>query len=138
MKGKRGDLIRYRVEQAAESLEAAQILLDHGKYRPTANRAYYTMFYAVLALLASEGRGTSKHSGAMAMFDLDFVKTGKLRRELSAWLHKAFDLRQDADYTELIEITQEQAKTTLERAEAFLTEIRQALSTPKDAESSPG
>jgi len=138
MSGKRGDLIRYRLEQAAESLESAQILLGHGMLRPTVNRAYYAMFYAVLALLASEGRGTSKHSGAMALFDRDFVRTGVVRRELSSWLHKVFDLRQDADYAELVEVTPEQARIALERAEAFLAEVRQVLSTPEEAGSGLG
>lgn len=127
MSGERSDLIRYRLEQATESLESAELLLRHGKYRPTINRAYYAMFYSVLALLASEGRGTSKHRGAMAMFDLDFVKAGTVRRELSSWLHKVFDLRQDADYAELVEITPEQAKTAVERAGVFLAEVRKVL-----------
>ena len=47
-------LVTYRLEQANESLEAARILLDKNLIRPSVNRAYYAMFYAVLALLASE------------------------------------------------------------------------------------
>lgn len=48
-------LVRYRLEQADESLESAQLLLDNGKYRPSVSRSYYAMFYSVLALLVKEG-----------------------------------------------------------------------------------
>jgi uncharacterized protein (UPF0332 family) len=37
------------------------------------NRLYYAMFYAVLALLQEKEMGTSKHSGAIALFDREFV-----------------------------------------------------------------
>ena len=131
-------LIRYRMEQAEESLQAARAMFGMGLLRPAINRAYYTMFYAVLALLATEGRGTSKHTGAIALFDMDFINKGTVKRELSAWLHRVFDLRQKSDYREMFQPTQEDAKTALERADAFLAEVRQALSTPDDAASGPG
>lgn len=46
-------LIRYRLQQAAESLTEAALLRDANAYRGTVNRAYYAMFYALLALLAA-------------------------------------------------------------------------------------
>ena len=58
-------LINYRIDQADESLEAARTLLDKKLVRPSINRAYYAMFYAVLALLARGKKETSKHSGAI-------------------------------------------------------------------------
>jgi uncharacterized protein (UPF0332 family) len=63
------------------------------------NRLYYAMFYAVLALLQAKHLGTSKHSGAIALFDREFVKTGIFPKELSMALHRAFALRQKGDRT---------------------------------------
>ena len=40
------------------------------------NRAYYAMFYAVLAFLVLEKKETPKHGGVIAIFDRDFVKKG--------------------------------------------------------------
>ena len=59
------DLLHYRMEQAHETLREAEILLNESALRGTINRAYYAMFYALLALLATKRLGTSKHSGAM-------------------------------------------------------------------------
>lgn len=69
-------LALYRMEQAQESLAASKVLLDQGLIRPSVNRSYYAMFYAVLALLSARKEETSKHSGAIALFDREFVKSG--------------------------------------------------------------
>lgn len=51
---KRRELIGYRLKQAAESLEEAEFLMSGRKSpRSIINRAYYAMFYAVLALLVN-------------------------------------------------------------------------------------
>ena len=92
-------LLTYRLEQADESLDAARVLLEKGLDRPAVNRAYYAMFYAVLALLATRKRETSKHGGAISLFDKEFVKAGTFNKDFSRWLHEAFDLRQRSDYT---------------------------------------
>jgi uncharacterized protein (UPF0332 family) len=49
-------LVSYRLEQAEESLDAASLLLNEGLTRPSLNRSYYAMFYAVLALHATSAR----------------------------------------------------------------------------------
>lgn len=120
-------LIQYRLEQADESLEAAKLLHEHQKYRPAASRAYYAMFYAVLALLAVRSSATSKHSGVISLFDRDFVKTGLFDRRFSKWLHEAFDLRQRADYREMFEIDALRTHEMIECATEFVAEVRRKL-----------
>jgi len=117
-------LVRYRLEQAEESLESAQLLLDNGKPRSSVNRSYYAMFYAVLALLAAKESSTSKHSGVIAQFDQEYVKTGTFDKNLSRWLHEAFDFRQRADYREMFQISFDQAKLVTEHAGSFLSAVR--------------
>jgi len=97
-------LVRYRLQQASESLGSAQMLFESGHFRDAVNRAYYAMFYATLALLVSRGKRASKHTGIISLFDIEFVKTGRLEKRCSEWLHRAFDLRQDSDYREMFEV----------------------------------
>ena len=111
-------LVTYRLEQADESLEAARTLLDKELIRPSVNRAYYAMFYAVLALLARGKKETSKHSGAIALFDRDY----------SRWLHDAFDLRQRSDYVAEYHASPEDAELTLKNGETFVDEVKKVLS----------
>ncbi len=102
----KGSLIHYRLEQARDSLKEADVLLAAGmSLRSVMNRIYYAMFYAVLALLQEKEAGTSKHSGAISLFDREFIKTGIFDKELSKALHRAFELRQKGDYMEQTEVT---------------------------------
>ena len=121
------DLLRYRMEQAHETLREAEILLNESALRGTINRAYYAMFYALLALLAIKQLGTSRHSGALALFDREFVKTGVFPRELSRSLHLAFDHRQTYDYGEITQVSHQTAEETLMSAQTFVAAIESYL-----------
>ncbi len=121
-------LVRYRLEQADDAVRAAQVLLDQHLPRDAVNRAYYGMFYGVLALLVTKQLGTSKHQGAISLFDREFVRAGVFDRELSSWLHKAFDMRLSADYAEGVAIPQEEAQKALQQAETFVSRVKTYLS----------
>jgi len=120
-------LINYRLEQADSALKASQALVEMDLWRDSVNRSYYAAFYAVLALLALKGMGTSKHSGAIAMFDREFVKTGIFPKSLSATLHHTFDMRQEADYEEQAQIEDSDARDALTQARAFVQQVRQYI-----------
>lgn len=121
-------LVRYRLDQAEQSLRDARMLLSTHSCNAAVNRAYYAMFYAILALLCTRGLGTSKHRGAIELFDREFTRTGMFDRELTRWLHEAFDLRQRADYQDLMVVQRERAEETLHNAESFVAQIRKHLS----------
>ena len=120
-------LVNYRLEQADESLEAAKVLLEKDLLRPSVNRSYYAMFYAVLALLAVKRKETSKHSGAISIFDKEFVKEGVFPKEFSRWIHGAFDLRQRSDYATWHQITRDDAQETYRDACVFVKGVKENL-----------
>lgn len=122
-----GALIGYRIEQAQETIHEAQILLDEGAARGALNRAYYAMFYALLALLATRRLGTSKHGSAISLFDREFVKRGIFPRELSRVLHLAFERRLTHDYGEMVVVTREMAAETVADARAFVAAVETHL-----------
>jgi len=117
-------LVQCRMEQAQEALEAAKLLSQANMCRQSAGRAYYAMFYAVTALLALRQLGTSKHAGALALFDREFVKKGDFGQEHSRNLHELFDLRQRADYRDLFEVSHDRAESAIAAAEKFVEEIQ--------------
>ena len=85
------------------------------------------MFYATLALLATRRLGTSKHSGVLALFDREFVKTGLLPRQLSESLHLAFERRQVHDYGELTELDEATVDQMIADAQAFIDSAKSFL-----------
>jgi len=120
-------LINYRIQQSKETLHEARILYNERAFRGTINRAYYAMFYSVLALLSTKGLGTSKHSGAIGLFDKEFVKQGIFSKEFSKTLRLAFERRQVHDYGELIEIDLDEAKNALDDAQKFIEGVQAYL-----------
>lgn len=67
----RQTLFLYRIGQAEETLSDAEKMLQNNlSPRSVTNRAYYSMFYAVLALFINEGVSlkTSKHAGVISIF----------------------------------------------------------------------
>ena len=117
----RKTLIAYRIAQARDSIREADLLNESGmSKRSVMNRLYYAMFYAVLALLQEKEMGTSKHSGAISLFDREFVKTGLFSKEMSKALHRAFELRQKGDYMEEAEVTSDDVAEIRPAAEQFV------------------
>lgn len=117
----------YRLKQAEETLFEAQKMLDGGfTSRTIISRAYYSMFYAVLALFLDSDLNikTSKHMGVISVFDKEFIKTGKLDKRYSEMIHEAFDARLECDYKDFVEATTDEATSAVQRARDFINAIK--------------
>lgn len=69
-------LFKYRLNQAEETLsDAERMLQDNLSPRSIINRAYYSMFYTLLALFlkADIALKTSKHAGVISIRISEFV-----------------------------------------------------------------
>ena len=121
-------LVAARIRQASECIDDGKFLLAANRgARTVINRAYYGAFYAVLALLQTIGKVPRKHSGALSLFDVEFVKPGLLAKDLSAELHRLFDIRQEDDYQIIDPIPQAEAEEAIHTAENFVQEIQRYL-----------
>lgn len=118
-------LIKYRLEEAENSIKEAEVLLKEAmSLRSVMNRLYYAMFYAVLALLQEKELGTSKHYGAISLFDREFIKSGVFDKELSKTLHRAFELRQKGDYMEQAEVTRNDVDEMFPKTKDFVDKVK--------------
>jgi len=85
------------------------------------------MFYAVLALLQRIGRVPNKHTGAISLFDTEFVLKGIFPKDLSQDIHKAFRMRQTFDYRSAVSATREDACALLDKARRFVSIVKRHL-----------
>jgi len=115
------------IEHAKEMLAVAEQNLRNDFYTSAVNRAYYAIFYAANAMLATIGEARSKHSGVISLFRNRFVKTGDLPVELSDIYGRVLDNRQRGDYDLGLQMDEEQAKTDIENARRFVDEVEQWL-----------
>ena len=122
----REEVKRY-MARSERTLEAAQVLAEHGYWADVLSKAYYAMFYAARALLHTEGISVSKHSGVVALLGERFAKPGRIDRRLHRMLIDMLDERQVADYRIEIEVTKEEAEQGLRTAGEFVRAIREYL-----------
>ena len=119
----RDDYIKYRFNRANESFEEALILAKEERWNAVINRLYYACFYAVIALLLKHDIETQTHDGARTQFGLQFVKTGKIKKESGKLFSKLFDYRQKGDYGDLFDYDEEIANPLIDKVKTFLEEI---------------
>lgn len=116
-------LISYRLDNAREKLQSAKLLLDAGKYRDSIGRSYYAVFTAVRAVLANDKVDFSKHSGVIAYFQKEYIKTGKFDVKYSRYLQTAFQIRNSCDYDDFFIASKQDAEEQYNRAMEFYNEI---------------
>ena len=120
------DKISKYIRGSRQAVETGELVLAHEDYITAVNRAYYAIFYAANALLATKGLERSKHSGVIAAFRQHFVKTGLIEPEFSRFYGAALDERHAADY-DLIQLDFESANRHLKNAAQFLNQIEASL-----------
>ena len=120
-------LARHRFERAETALNEAIDELSRNNYSLTVNRAYYSVFYAMRAFLATVNQDSSKHSGVMALFNQYFIKTGVVSEISFQAIQSLMDLRHEGDYQDFAKITQEEAKGSVETAKMIIDLLRGAL-----------
>lgn len=120
-------LARYRLDNAAEKLESAKILLDAGKYKDSIGRSYYAIFSSVRAVLANDKVDFSKHAGVIAYFQKEYIKTGTFDKKYSKYLQSAFQIRNSCDYDDFFIVSKQDAEEQYQRAEEFYKIIKNYL-----------
>jgi uncharacterized protein (UPF0332 family) len=70
---KRKSYVQFRMESAYKTHEAAKLLFEKGFWNSSVNRLYYSVFYAVTALLVLEGIQTKTHASVKSQFSQRFV-----------------------------------------------------------------
>ncbi len=118
---------QYRLERAKTALRDAKLLLNAGSLHTAVNRLYYACFYCVSALLLTEGRSSSKHSGVRALFDRDFVNTGRIPVPLGRFYRRIETRRKKADYGDLVTFRADEVARWLEAAEEFVATLSTLL-----------
>ena len=120
-------LIEHRLEKSEDALRAAQYMLEQGLLIFSMNRIYYSMYYAVQALLALKGKSFSKHGQVKGYFNREFVKSGRLPKELGRLYNKAFEYRQKFDYVDFIVPEEPMIEEYIKKANNFCEQLRKFI-----------
>ncbi len=120
-------LVKYRLERANESIKAAQLLFENKLFTPAMNRIYYSMFYAVQALLVLNEKAFSKHGLVKGYFNKEFIKSGIFPKEFGKLFNTVFEYRQKFDYVDMLVPEKELISDYINEAQKFIAQISSYL-----------
>ncbi len=113
-------LIKYRLDRSRESLKAAYLMFENDLFVSAMNRIYYSMFYAVQALLILRSSTFSKHGQVKGFFNREFIKKEIFPKEFGRLFNNAFEYRQKFDYVDLLIPEKELISDYLIKADHFI------------------
>ena len=119
------DIVRYRIENANQTLAEVETHKANGYYNTAVNRMYYACYYAASALLIAYGIETKSHDGVRQQLGKQMVLTGKLPAELGKFYSQLFSKRTAADYEDFICQDLETVEELLPTAQLFVKTIEQ-------------
>lgn len=119
----RESLIKYRLEQANETIQDVELLVENNRLRSAINRIYYGMFYALLALGTAHQFETSKHAQLIGWFNKNFIHKGLIDPRYGKIINKAFNRRTKGDYDIFVEFEEIIVLEMVSEMKDFIAEI---------------
>jgi len=117
-------IIQYRLDQADETIDVVQLLIDNDKLPVAVNRIYYGVFYSLLALGLKHDFQTSKHLQLIGWFNREFIKKGKIEVIFGNILRKAYENRTSGDYDSFCEFEKEEVIFLFSEMKLFIERIK--------------
>lgn len=119
----RQSIVEYRVEKAQSTLDEAKKIIALGIWNIVANRLYYCLYYAATALLINNQIAVHTHGGMLTLINQHFVQTGQLTKDEGRLLKKMFTLRQESDYEDFVEVTEDEIRMYLPLVESLMQKM---------------
>lgn len=125
------DLAYYRLERAKQDLSDAELLYKNNRLLTANNRAYYSIFHALKAVLAIERVDFKKHKDVIAHFNNYYVKTEKFPKIISKKIALASKIREDSDYDDEFLGSNEDTFNQIETARYLIELVEEYLKNAK-------
>ena len=99
--------VRYRLEKAEETYQAAQVLYEAKQWNSVVNRLYYVCFYSASAILLHRHISAKSHAGIIGQFSENVVRTGEVSIDDFRVYSKLLNWRTKGDYSDLYDFNKE-------------------------------
>lgn len=121
------ELSSHRLEQAKENIEEAELLYNGKKYKGANNRAYYSIFHSIKAVLALEPIDFKRHKDVIGYFNKNYINKEIFPKYLGRKISDASSLREDSDYEDEFSVSQEDTEEQLELAKELVKLVEEYL-----------
>ena len=110
------NLTNLRLKQAQEDLNDANYLFDNGSYKGANNRAYYSIFHTMKAVLSLEPIDFKRHKDVIAYFNQNYINKEVFPKELGHKIKKAEIVRDNSDYNDFYMVSKEDTEDIIKTA----------------------
>lgn len=121
------DLSAHRIRRAEELIEEAETLFAADRYKGANNRAYYSVFSSMRAVLALDGEDYKRHSGVIQYFQKNYIKTGEFDKKYSDIITTASRIRNASDYDDFYIASKEEARRQIDEAKDLLDAVKEFI-----------
>lgn len=125
--GTQTDVVRHRLMVAKDDLESAKLTFEAEKFRAANNRAYYSIFHTISAVLAKEGVAFKRHKDTLSYFNKNYIYTEIFPNELGRKIVKAEEIRHASDYDTFYIASKEVTAQQIQTAEQLLCMAQEYL-----------
>mgnify|MGYP000129144219 FL=1 len=127
--GTKMDVARHRLAVSREDLDSAHLTFNAGQYRAANNRAYYSIYHAICAILSAEGVAFKRHKDTLSYFNKNYIHTEIFPRELGRKIVKAEEIRHASDYDDFYIASKEVTFLQIQTAERLIDLAEKYLET---------
>ena len=114
------ELARHRLEQANDDYKASMILYDAKLYKSANNRAYYSIFHSIKAVLSLEPIDFKRHKDVIAYFNKNYINKEIFPRNIGRRIVESSKVREDSDYDDEFVVKEEVTLEQIETAKELL------------------
>ena len=125
------ELVLHRINQAKEELNAGKLLYKEKYYKSANNRAYYSIFHVIRAVLALEPIDFKKHKDVLAYFNQNYVNKEIFPKQLGKRIIQANRMREDSDYDDEFVVKVEATEAQLKTAEELIDLVEKYIESKK-------
>lgn len=121
------DLSIHRLEQAKEEYKACVLLYENNFFKSANNRAYYSIFHSIKAVLSLEPIDFKRHKDVISYFNQHYINTEIFPKKLGRQISLAQTTREDSDYDDEYVVSQEKTLSQINLAKELLDLVEEYI-----------
>ena len=121
------ELSKHRLQQAKDDLRASEILYKENLYKSANNRAYYSIFHSIKAVLALEPIDFKRHKDVIAYFNKNYVSNETFPKKIGRKISIASRIREDSDYEDEFVVEPDDTKEQIKTAKELLSLVEKYI-----------
>lgn len=120
-------IVNQEISKASSFLSDADKLVGMEMWNASANRVYYALYHAILAMMIHDGYAPKTHSGLITEFGKQYILTGKFDKENSKLLSKMRTIREKCDYDPFFYTSKEEMDPIIESTRRLIDTISKRI-----------